>query len=189
MTDLKAEYSIVKNNNSTNLTPNMRLVLGKIMGFTLPYDETQESFLDMISEYLPDRYDDFKELMGIMIRDDKLVNEINELNAELHNSENIIPQEFAKKWIKILDKTRAKKTEGIKSGSYPTKQTKTVIEGLKLYWNDELPIDYYDNGQEFQHDRQTWFNKLADDNGMSFSAIEKIELKYRSPSFIPKSYL
>ena len=131
----------------------------------------------------------FKKLAKQAEKDKPILDVMMQIKEVLDGSPNIDLQEFAKLYEKELNNARAKKTEGVKSGSYPTKQTKTVIEGLKLYWNDELPIDYYDNGQEFQHDRQTWFNKLADDNGMSFSAIEKIELKYRPTTFIPKSYL
>ena len=85
-----------------------------------------------------------------------------------------------RQYTKLLRKHYTiKKTEGVKSGSYPTKQTKKVIEGLKPYWDDKLPED---------ENRKTWFYELATDTGLSFSAIEKIEQKYRPTSFIPKSY-
>jgi hypothetical protein len=44
----------------------------------------------MIGKYIPERYDDFMDLMEILVRDDELVTTINKLNSELHNSENML---------------------------------------------------------------------------------------------------
>ena len=46
--DSQEMIAYVKKNNSTDLTPTMRLTLYKILGYHLPYDETQNSFLDLI---------------------------------------------------------------------------------------------------------------------------------------------
>ena len=59
---------------------------------------------------------------------------------------------------------------------YPKAHTEKVIKGLKPYWEDNLP---FNANPKFLHDRKTWFNKLADENGISFKQVEKIETDNR----------
>ena len=66
---------------------------------------------------------------------------------------------------------------------YPKETTDRVIKGLKNYWEDDLP---FDKNEKFLHNRQTWFNKLADENNISFKRVEQIEVDNRPADFSSK---
>ena len=106
----KEDLAIVGKNTSTNLSPRMRLTLAPMLGFHLPYDATQESFLDSLKDLFPDTnyYEVFKKVINDIDCNEKLIPLIEQMTLEALNPKDMSPNEFAKKWGAILYHTRAK---------------------------------------------------------------------------------
>jgi len=85
-------------------------------------------------------------------------------------------QEFSRELEKIIKKIR-KKVSPKAGQTYPSPRTDKIVKALFKYWDDDLPLG--DN-------RKTYFQKLADENELSFDRVAQIELQWRPDSFKPK---
>ena len=88
----------------------------------------------------------------------------------------------------VIRPLRALFEEGLLKGlshregkTFETETHKKVIEQLKPYWDDNLPLG---------HNVKTWFNKIADDNKIigGYSSVKQMERRFRkkyAPHFVP----
>ena len=106
----------VKNNTSTDLTPTMRLTLHKILGWHPPYDDTRNSFLDGIGSTLPKYYDGFAKLLKDIECHENLIPLIEDMILDGLNPKYNDANEFAQRWAKALNDTRAKAITRPKTG-------------------------------------------------------------------------
>ena len=109
-------------------------------------------------------YDEDGNLMEFQSKDDRL-DWLTEVHTELYNENG--------DGFMFPSKKPSKKTGKI----YTSKKHLDIIEQLKVYWDDNLPLTHLT--------RKEWFYKIADEFKMSFDGIEKIKRKYRPSSFSP----
>jgi hypothetical protein len=64
----------------------------------------------------------------------------------------------------------------MKDKQFPKERTYEVTDLLQPYWAKNLPED---------HNRKSWFHHIADELGLSFSGVAKIEREYRPAKFTP----
>ena len=64
----------------------------------------------------------------------------------------------------------------MKDKKNPKERTFEVTDLLQPYWEKNLPED---------HNRKSWFHHIADELGLSFSGVAKIERDYRPANFTP----
>ena len=134
----------VKLNQSTDLTPTMRLTLYKILGWHPPYDDTRNSFLDGISSTYPDYYDGFAKLLNDIECHENLIPLIEDMILEGLNPKHNNANQFAQKWAKVLNDTRAKAPQGRKPGQtdYEKQREKDVKARAKV-------LGYYDQNTAY----------------------------------------
>lgn len=82
-----------------------------------------------------------------------------------------------KKLQKKLDNAKLKAVSPKKDKKYPNEQTYLICDALEKYWAKNLPLRYWS--------RKKYFQKVADDFGLSFKRIETIEREYRPKRFTP----
>tara|TARA_R100000231_G_scaffold123306_1_gene93485 strand:+ start:759 stop:1598 length:840 start_codon:yes stop_codon:yes gene_type:complete len=78
---------------------------------------------------------------------------------------------------KKLDNAKLKVASAKKGKKYPNEQTYLICDELEKYWANNLPTRYLT--------RKKYFQKIADEFGMSFKSIERIEKEYRPKRFTP----
>ena len=145
------------------LTPSMHKTLSEIVGFDLPGEATKEEFLESISEFAPDKHDLFVMLFGVMEKEQPVMDVIYKYKKALEGDVAIIPQEFAKKFEKELNKSRIKnKTKDSVDGGMTYKQKKNLIKVRKKY--DRLILTK-------SHTRAK--NILMKDEGWTLQTLEK----------------
>ena len=116
------------------LTKSMHKTLSEIVGFDLPGEATKEEFLESISEFAPDKHDLFVKLFGMMEKEQPVMDVIYKYKKALEGDVSIIPQEFAKKFEKELNKSRIKnKTKDSADGGMTYKQKKKLIKVRNEY--------------------------------------------------------
>jgi len=98
-------------------------------------------------------------------------NKMVELMQVVELAEPTFITQFSRETYKEMKKMETP-TSSKHNKKYPKAHTEKVVKGLKAYWADNLP---FNDNPKFLHDRKTWFNKLADENGISFKQVEKIE--------------
>ena len=59
---------------------------------------------------------------------------------------------------------------------HPKERTYDAMDLLECYWANKLPEE---------HNRKSWFHHIADELGISFSAVAQIERDYRPKKFTP----
>ena len=98
-------------NISTDLSPNMRMACKQILGIPIDYDANQQTVIDIIKDIRPDGVDVFTNFLRSIYRLDcqnKLVPIIESMSLEGLNIKDMDPNEFAERYIKILNQNRAK---------------------------------------------------------------------------------